>query len=67
MNGNRKKPLPSFHMWSSLGGTASPVSRAKEQVTFQQVRIFDHGKDASPIRIPRYHRALPVSHIELLF
>lgn len=54
MHGSRKKPLPSSHMWSSLGGTASPVSRAKGQATFQQVRSFGHGKVDSPVRIRRY-------------
>lgn len=48
MNGSRKKPLPSSHMWSSPGGTALPVSRAKGQATFQRVRTFDPGKDDSP-------------------
>lgn len=43
----------SSHMWSSQGEIASPVSRARGQATFQQVRVFgDHGKDDSPRRIP---------------
>lgn len=42
--GSRKKPLLSSHMWSSPVEIASPVSRARGQATFRQVRGFGNQK-----------------------
>lgn len=61
--GSRKKPLLSSPMWSSLVEIASPVSHARGQATFQQVRIFgNHGKNSQGT-----HRASPASQTELFF
>lgn len=61
--GSRKKPSPSSHMWSSPVEIASPVSHARGQATFRQVRVFgNHGKGSQGAS-----RASPVSQTELFF
>lgn len=44
--------MPSSHMWSSRGGTASPVSRAKGQATFPQVRTFENPEVPAGLLLP---------------